>query len=73
MSGSKTVLKDGLRFQLMLEQDLRSMTETLRQQLLETQVSVLRHNKELDKRIQENALLWPREASTGTKKAQEDK
>lgn len=67
---SKTVLKDGVRFQVMLEQDLRSVTESLRQQLLETQVSVLRHNQELDKRIQENTLLWPHQ---GTKKAQEDK
>lgn len=71
MSGLETVLEDGFRFQLTLQQDL---TEPLRQQLLESEVSVLKHNEELEKRIHQNALLWPhQEASSKTEKDQNDK
>lgn len=74
MSGSETLLEDGLRFQSTLQQDLKSLMETLGQQLLETEVSVLRHNKELDKRIQQNAVLWPQQgASSKTAKDQKYK
>lgn len=74
MSGLETVLEDGFRFQLTLQQDLKSLTEPLRQQLLESEVSVLKHNEELEKRIQQNALLWPhQEASSKTEKDQNNK
>lgn len=74
MSGLNTVLEDRVRFQLVLQQNLNSLMESIRQQLLETEVSVLRHNKELDKRIQQNALLWPHDgASSKTEKDQKDK
>lgn len=72
MSGSETLLEDGLRFQSTLQQDLKSLMETLGQQLLETEVSVLRHNEELDKRIQQNALLWPQQGA-GSKTAKDQK
>lgn len=74
MSGSEILLEDGLRFQSMLQQDLASLVETLRQQLLETEESVVKHNEELDRRIQQNALLWPQQgASRKTAKDQKDK
>lgn len=72
MSGLETILEDGFRFQLTLQQDLKSLTEPLRQQLLESEVSVLKHNEELDKRIQQNALLH-QGPSSKTEKDQNDK
>lgn len=71
MSGLETALEEGFRFQLTLQQDLKSLTEPLRQQLLESEVNVSKHNEELDKRIQQNALLWPHQGATG--KDQNDK
>lgn len=74
MSGSETVLEDGFRFQLTLQPDLESLPQPLRQQLLESEVSVVKHNEELDKRIHQNALLWPHQGgSSKTEKDQNDK
>lgn len=74
MSGLETVLEDGFRFQLTLQQDLKSLMEPFRQQLLESEGSVLKHNEELDKRIQQNALLWPHQGATSqNEKDQNDK
>uniref|UniRef100_A0A674PDT2 FAM161 centrosomal protein B n=1 Tax=Takifugu rubripes TaxID=31033 RepID=A0A674PDT2_TAKRU len=71
MSVSEIVLEDGLSFQATLQQDL---VETLKQELLETEKSVLKHNEELDKRIQQNALLWPQQGvSRKTAKDPKDK
>lgn len=56
MSVSEILLEDGLSFRATLQQDL---VETLKRELLETEKSVLKHNEELDKRIQQNALLSP--------------
>lgn len=73
MSVSEILLEDGLSFQAMLQQDLTSLVETLKQQLLETEKSVLKHNEELDKRIQQNTLLWPQGVSRKTAKDPKDK
>lgn len=74
MSELETELEDGFRFQLRLQQDLKSLTEPLRQQLLESEVSVLKHNEELDKRIQQNALLLLHQGSSSkTEEDQKDK
>ncbi|XP_056915199.1 protein FAM161B isoform X1 [Takifugu flavidus] len=71
MSASEILLEDGLSFQATLQQDL---VETLKQELLETEKSVLKHNEELDKRIQQNALLWPQQGvSRKTAKDPKDK
>lgn len=74
MSGSENVLEDGFRFQLTLQPGLGCLTQPLRKQLLESEVSVVKHNEELDRRIQQNALLWPCQgASSQPEKDQNDK
>lgn len=54
MSKQETLLVDRLRSELILQQQLKTLSESLRQQLLETE---RRHRKELDRRINENALM----------------
>ncbi|XP_026164237.1 protein FAM161B [Mastacembelus armatus] len=54
MSKLETLLKDGLKSELMLQQQLRALSETLRQQLQETERKQI---EELERRIQQNALL----------------
>ncbi|XP_070776363.1 protein FAM161B [Enoplosus armatus] len=54
MSKLETFLQDGLRSELMLKQQLKALSEALRQQLQETQ---RRQIEELERRIHQNALL----------------
>lgn len=54
MSKLETLLEDGLRSELMLQQQLKALREALRQQLQETE---RRQREELDRRIHQNALL----------------
>lgn len=54
MSKLETLLEDGLRSELMLQQQLKALSEALRQQLQETE---RRQREELEKRIHQNALL----------------
>eukprot|EP00064_Thunnus_orientalis_P010083 superscaffoldBa00001335_g10109 len=54
MSKLETLLEDGLRSELMLQQQLRSLSEALKQQLQETE---RRLREELERRIHHNALL----------------
>ncbi|KAM7402983.1 hypothetical protein PAMA_003758 [Pampus argenteus] len=58
MSKLETLLRDGLRSEL--QQQLRTLSETLRQQLQETE---RRQSEELDRRIHQNALLSKHVAS----------
>lgn len=50
----ETFLEDGLKSELLLQQQLKAISKTLRQQLQET---ARRQTEELEKRIQENSLL----------------
>ncbi|KAI3367755.1 hypothetical protein L3Q82_026592 [Scortum barcoo] len=50
----ETLLQDGLRSELMLQQQLKALSEALRQQLQETE---RRQREELERRIHLNALL----------------
>lgn len=50
----ETLLEDGLRSELMLKQHLKALSETLRQQLQETQ---RRQKEKLERRIHQNSLL----------------
>ncbi len=54
MSNLDTLLVDGLRSELMLKQQLKALSEALRQQLQEAE---RRQGKELERRIHQNALL----------------
>lgn len=54
MSKLETLLDDGLRSELMLHQQLQTLSVALRQQLQETE---MRQREELEKRINQNALL----------------
>lgn len=54
MSKLETFLKDGLRSELMLQQQLKALREAFRQQLQETET---RQREELERRIHQNALL----------------
>lgn len=54
MSKLETLLDDGLRSELMLHQQLKTLSVALRQQLQETE---MRQREELEKRINQNALL----------------
>ncbi|XP_044229977.1 protein FAM161B [Thunnus albacares] len=54
MSKLETLLEDGLRSELMLQQQLRSLSEALKQQLQETE---RRLREELERRIHHDALL----------------
>ncbi|XP_044021741.1 protein FAM161B [Siniperca chuatsi] len=54
MSKLETLLKDGLISELMLQQQLKALSEALRQQLQETE---RRQREELERRIHQNALL----------------
>lgn len=54
MSKLETLLEDGLRSELMLQQQLKALSEALRQQLQETE---RRQREDLEKRIHQNALL----------------
>lgn len=54
MSKLETLLHDGLRSELMLQQQLKALSLALRQQLQET---AMRQREELEKRINQNALL----------------
>ncbi|KAK5916718.1 hypothetical protein CgunFtcFv8_011672 [Champsocephalus gunnari] len=50
----ETLLEDGLRSELILKQHLKALSETLRQQLQETQ---RRQKEKLERRIHQNSLL----------------
>ncbi|XP_034714177.1 protein FAM161B [Etheostoma cragini] len=50
----ETLLEDGLRSELMLQQQLKSLSQDLRQQLQETEK---RQKEELERRIHQNSLL----------------
>lgn len=54
MSKLDTWLEDGLRSELLLQQQLRALSDTLRQQLQETEK---RQREDLEIRIHQNALL----------------
>nr|XP_046268621.1 protein FAM161B isoform X2 [Scatophagus argus] len=54
MSKLETLLQDGLRSELVLQQHLKALSEALGQQLQETEK---RQREELEKRIHQNALL----------------
>ncbi|XP_038584617.1 protein FAM161B [Micropterus salmoides] len=54
MSKLETMLEDGLRSELMLQQQLKTLSKNLRQQLQETE---RRQREELERRIHQNALL----------------
>ncbi|XP_076604276.1 protein FAM161B isoform X2 [Chaetodon auriga] len=54
MSKLETLLDDGLRSELMLQQQLKALSEAFRQQLQETE---RRQKEELERRIHQNALL----------------
>ena len=54
MSKLETLLEDGLRSELMLQQQLKALRESLKQQLQETD---RRQREELERRIYQNALL----------------
>lgn len=54
MSKLETLLEDGIRSELMLQQQLKALSEALRQQLQETE---RRQREELERRIHQNALL----------------
>ncbi|XP_053191134.1 protein FAM161B [Scomber japonicus] len=54
MSTLETLQEDGLRSELMLQQQLSSLREALKQQLQETE---MRQREELDRRIHHNTLL----------------
>lgn len=54
MSMLETLLENGLRSELMLQQQLKALSEALRQQLQEAE---RRQRKELERRIHQNALL----------------
>ncbi|XP_073340219.1 protein FAM161B [Pagrus major] len=54
MSKLETLLEDGLRSELMLQQQLKALSEALRKQLQETES---RQREELERRIHQNALL----------------
>ncbi|CAJ1073631.1 protein FAM161B isoform X2 [Xyrichtys novacula] len=54
MSALETLLEDGLTSELMLQQQLKTLTEALRKQLLEAQK---KQTEELERRIHQNALL----------------
>ncbi|XP_068608187.1 protein FAM161B [Brachionichthys hirsutus] len=54
MSKQETLLLDGLRSELILQQQRKALSEALRQQLLETEK---RHSKELERRVHEDARL----------------
>lgn len=49
-----TLPEDGLRSELLLRQQLKALSETLRQQLQETET---RQKEELERRILQNSLL----------------
>lgn len=54
MSNVEALLEDGLRSELMLKQQLKTLGETLRQQLQEAEK---RQAEELERRIHQNNLL----------------
>ncbi|XP_035530299.1 protein FAM161B [Morone saxatilis] len=54
MSKLETVLEDGLRSELVLQHQLKALSEALRQQMQETE---RRQREELERRIHQNALL----------------
>lgn len=54
MSKVEALLEDGLRSELMLKQQLKTLSETLRQQLQEAEK---RQTEELERRIHQNNLL----------------
>ncbi|XP_068195502.1 protein FAM161B [Antennarius striatus] len=54
MSKQETFLQDNLRSELILQQQIKALSEALRQQLLETEK---RHSEELERRVTENARL----------------
>lgn len=62
MSKLETLLKDGLRSELLLQQQLSALREALQLQLQETEK---RQTEELEKRIHQNALLSTGERDSG--------
>lgn len=54
MSKLENLLEDGLRSELMLQQQLKALSEALRKQLQETES---RQREELERRIHQNTLL----------------
>lgn len=54
MSELENLLEDGLRSELMLQQQLKALSEALRKQLQETES---RQREELERRIHQNTLL----------------
>lgn len=64
MSKLETLLEDGLRSELLLQQQLRALSEALRQQLQETE---RRQTEELERRIHQNALLSTGDRESGDK------
>ncbi|KAK2826109.1 hypothetical protein Q5P01_020323 [Channa striata] len=59
-----TLLEEGLRSELLLQQQLRALSEAFRQQLQETEK---RQTEELEKRIHQNALLSTGDQESGDK------
>lgn len=54
MSKLENLLEDGLRSELMLQQQLKALSEAFRKQLQETES---RQREELERRIHQNTLL----------------
>lgn len=64
MSKLETLLKDGLRSELLLQQQLSALREAFQLQLQETE---RRQTEELEKRIHQNTLLSTGDRDSGDK------
>lgn len=67
MSKLETLLKDGFRSELLLQQTLTTLRESLKLQLQETES---RQIEELEKRIHQNALLATGDQDSGDRNEQ---